>query len=41
MCEIKAFTVSEKRQPAGEAGSPDGYRDDFFRNKPACPDRQA
>ncbi len=24
-----------------EAGSPDGNRDDFFRNKPAYPDRQA
>jgi len=36
MFEIKACTVSEKkRQPAGEAGSPDGYRDEFFRNKPA------
>ena len=36
MFEIKACTVSEKRQPAGETGSPDGYRDEFFRNKPAA-----
>jgi len=35
MFEIKACTVSEKRQPAGEAGRPDGYWDEFFRNKPA------
>jgi len=33
MSEVKACAVSEIRQPAGEAGSPDGYRDEFLRHR--------